>query len=221
MAKEWTQEERMAASDAARERAAQRRLTQDEADYTPPAIMPGEAPVPVSEDDEPNATVSEPLDDFGRFLQTLDAETRDLLGEDDLRDIYAEQQKKAREEKRAGLKKAVAARAKHHALVGEGLLPQSAVDDQIWRDRMNEQIRHTIDLPEMGDIGIRVDQRVYLHGHTYVMTRAEYESIVSIEYQAQQAELLFEGKDKRHWLRRRARGSLDGLRDDDGAVRIQ
>lgn len=197
--------------------AANRQRAKDEAEYDPPRIVPGEL-VPDPDFDE--VVVEEPLDEFGRFLQTLDAETRDLLGIEELRTIYADQQKKAREEKRAATKKAVAARAKHHALVAEGLLSADALTDQAWLDRMNETVRHTIDLPELGDIGIRVDQKVFLHGHTYMLTRAEHASIISMEYQAQQQELLFEGKDKRHWLRRRARGSMAAMRDEEGAVRI-
>jgi len=200
--KPWTEEQKA----AARERRAAE-------EYSPPEIVEGEFGQP-----EPEIAEPEELDDFGRFRMTLDAETLDLLGDDELRAIWADQLAKAKAEKRAATKKAVASRAKHHALVVEGLLPQDVIADQVWRDRMAEQIRFTVDLPEVGDIGLRIDQKVYLHGHSYTVSRSEYESMRSTIYQAQQAELLFEGKDKRNWLRRRARGSLE--RNEDGAVVI-
>ncbi len=198
------------------EQKGRRRVPEEE--FAPPVGAPEGDPPPA----EPVIDEPEALDDFGRFLLSLDAETRELLDVAELRSIYADQQKKAREEKRAATKKAVAARAKHHALVAEGLLPVEAIADQEWRDRMfGEKVHHTIDLPELGDIGIRIDQKVFYHGHGYWFNRAEFADIISMEYQAQQQELLFEGKDKRHWLRRRARGSMGFMRDEDGAVRVQ
>src|SRR5713226_7888047 len=106
--KPWTEEQKA----AARERRAAE-------EYSPPEIVEGEFGQP-----EPEIAEPEELDDFGRIRMTLDAETLDLLGDDELRAIWADQLAKAKAEKRAATKKAVASRAKHHALVVEGLLPQ-------------------------------------------------------------------------------------------------
>jgi hypothetical protein len=178
-----------------------------------------EEPAPVAEDfsgtplfdplDQDEAVAEpEPLDDFGRFLLALDAETKELLTEDELRDIYEQQMAKAKAEKRAAAKKAAADRALSHARVESGLMPAEAIEAAKVRDRMNEMVRFTVDLPELGDTGLRIDQMIYLHGHTYTLPRAKYESYREIIWRNQQQELEFEGKGRGHWLRRQAR-SLD------------
>ena len=185
--------------------------------FAPPVIARGgeieEPELPLADEiEEP-----EELDDFGRFLLALDAETRELLNEDELRDIYDQQLAKAKAEKRAAAKKAVTERALQHARVESGLMPAEAIEAAKTRDRMAEQVRFTVDLPELGDFGLRIDQNIFLHGFTYTVTRAQYDSFREIVWRNQQAELEFEGRGRGHWLRRQARGSV-GAREDGMAA---
>lgn len=173
-------------------------------------IVEGEPLAPPIEDVEGEPPTDEPatLDAFGRFLITLSAETRELLNEAELHGIFDAQIAAARTEKKAAAKKAVMARALHHARVEEGLMPQNAIEDAALRDRMQEMVRFTVDLPELGDVGLRVDGNIYLHKGTYNLTRAQYESFREMVYKNQQAELDFEGRGRGHWLRKQARGSV-------------
>ena len=163
-------------------------------------------------EDEPEVPVAVlPETPFERFMRLLDPETRELLDEDDLRAIFDEQQAKAHAEKKAAAKKAAAASALQHARIEAGIIAPASAADLEWERRMDEPVTFTVDLPDIGDIGLRIDQKIYLHGVTYTVPRRMWDSMRSTMYQAQQAELLFEGKDKRHWLRRRARGTVSGF----------
>lgn len=168
-------------------------------DDTEGQIAPPTFAVP-AEDTAPDAFMS--------FLARVDADTRDLLSEDELRTIFEEQQKRARDEKKALVKKRLVEQALHVAKVHEGLLPQSAKDEADRQRRMNELVTFQVELPptgengEIGDIGIRIDQRIYLHGWTYTVTRAEFDSLRDIMYRAGEAELMFEGKSRKYraWM---------------------
>lgn len=195
------------AREAARQAAAAQEMEIEEVFEAPAVATGGE----YAASTEPEvASAPQPMTPFDHFLASLDAETRDLFTEDELRETFEAQQKKAREERRMLAKKALTDKALISARIVEGVVPAETADMIRWRERMSEIVPITIDLPEMGDIGLRVDQTIYLHGVTYHVTRAQAESMRSAMYQAQQNELLFEGKDRRHWLRRRARGSVDG-----------
>jgi hypothetical protein len=181
--------------------------------FDPPQYVPGIVAEPEAEAEaEIVEEIAEEIADepFERFLAALDVQTRSLLDDDELREVFEAQRAKAQAERKAVARKAAMDRALTEARIAEGVLPKETADHVRWRERMSEIVPFTVDLPEMGDIGIRVDQKVYLHGVTYQVTRAEAESMRSVVYQAQQNELLFEGKDRRHWLRRRARGGVDG-----------
>ena len=175
-------------------------------------IFPVQGPAPDGEFEELKIVVpaEEPETPFTRFLETLDAETRGLLDDAELRAIFDDQQMKARAERRAEVKKLAQAQALEAARIAEGVIAPKDAAALEWGKRMKEKIRFTVDLPEMSDIGLRMDQHIYLHGHTYTVSRAQFESMRSMVYQAQQGELAFEGKDRGHWLRRRARGSVNG-----------
>jgi hypothetical protein len=206
-----------AAANLAKARAAraEKRLAAEA--FPAPVLAPaGEPPLPLEDPVDEQDEKPVELDDFGRFLAALDAETRDLLTDDELRVIYNEQTAKAKAEKRAAAKKAVADRALQHARVESGLMPTEAIEAARTRDRMAEMVRFTVDLPELGDYGLRIDQQIFLHGFTYTVTRAQYDTFAEIVWRNQQAELEFEGKGRGHWLRRRARGSV-GAREEMAA----
>jgi hypothetical protein len=170
-----------------------------------PALMPALEIDPETLEADP---AFEALDAFDRYLSGLDAETRELLGEDELRRIYAENEKKALEEKRTARRQVARERALQHAKIEAGLMPVTAIEHQKWLDRMNEKVSFVVDLPEFSDVGLRIDGIIYLHGFRYTVTRAQYESFRDIIYRARQAELDFEGRGRSHWLRKQATGTL-------------
>ena len=164
-------------------------------------------------------------DGFRMFLDRVDDATRKLLSDVELRSIFDEQQRRAREERKAAARKRLMEDALHVAKVTEGLLPQAAQDEAQRRRRMNELVTFTVELPptgengEIGDIGIRFDQRIFLHGYTYTVTRGEYDSMREVMYRAAEGELMFAGKSRRYrqWLHGRGR-SVDPRFHIDGAA---
>lgn len=201
MPREWTEAQKQ----AARERELARRQAEAAADTEgeesfPPQII--EAP--------------EPDNAYALFLASIDEDTRDLLGEDELRKIFADHERKAREEKRARAREAVASKALHAARMKEGLVPAAAHDELMRLQRMNELVEAEINLPPAdenggaGDIGLRIDQRIFLNGRKYTLTRGQWDSYREILYRNAEAELVFQGKSKRQrqWLLNPAAGSV-------------
>lgn len=146
---------------------------------------------------------------FEVFLSALDEETRELVGEAELQAIFAAQQVKARAAKREKLKKAATEKALHAANVHAGLLPETAVAHAEWRRRMDKKVTWVVDLPELGDSGIRCDGKLYRHGERVEGTMAQYLSFREMEWKNKQAELDFEGRSRMHHLRRLGVGAND------------
>lgn len=167
-------------------------------------------------DDAPSVP-STSADPFDLFLVSLDRETRDLLSDVELRQIYAEQLVAAKAEKKAQKKKAATELAKNAARMGAGLVPAATAEALAVARRNNELMRLQITLPpagehgEVADIGLRIDQKVFLDGHTYTLTRAQFDSFREILYRSSEHELLFQGQNKRRrqWLLSRAAGTVD------------
>ncbi len=176
-----------------------------------PIVMPR-----IPDDDEPMAVViEEPPPASGKqtpfetFLSSLDAETRELVGEAALQAIFEAQEIKARDAKREKLKKAATEKAMQAANVQAGLLPADAVEQAAWRRGMDRKVTFTPYLPDLGDIGLRVDGIPYLHGVPVTVTMAQYLSFRHMEWASKQAELEFEGRSRSHSLRQSAIGKLD------------
>ena len=158
-----------------------------------------------------------PLDPFEMFLFSLDADTRELLSDEELRSIYADQIAKAYAEKKAQKKKAAIERALETARMEAGLIPAEAQEAAAVMRRNAEPVRMTVELPptgdqgEIADIGLRIDQKVFLHGHTYTLSRAQADSFREIIYRASQHELEFRGQNlrQRRWLLGRALGTVN------------
>lgn len=146
------------------------------------------------------------LTPFQRFVLSLDPETRDLLDDEQLAGIWQEQQAKARAEKAATAKKRVTERALQAARIAEGVIAPASATEIAWKERMAEPVEFTIHLPVTGgiaaqgfdvgpvDVGLRIDNRIFLDGHKYTMMRAQFDSYRDILYRANQNELAFEGK---------------------------
>jgi hypothetical protein len=156
----------------------------------------------------------DPADPFQLFLVSIDAETRDLLGMEELGRIYAEQLAKALAEKRKTKRKAAEEAALNAARMEAGLVPAATVEAMAVAKRNAEIVTALIELPpagehgEIADIGLRIDGVVYLHGMRYQMTRAQWDSRREMLYRAAQHELEFQGQNmrRRRWMLGRAMG---------------
>lgn len=146
------------------------------------------------------------LEGFDEFILTLDPEARKILSTAQLMAIYAAAQERAEEEKKKAAEKRAMERALGAARSQKGLVPAEKADRLEWQRRMAEMVTFTPDLPELGDIGLRIDGQVFLHGREVTVTRAQADSYRDIVWRARQAELDFEGKGRLSHLRRQIAG---------------
>lgn len=211
--REWTAEERAEASRKTKARIAEAQAVKAAASEEKPLVMPllpfdadDFASVEIEAIEELVAAAGE-LSPFEVYLSSLDDETKELVPEAELQAIFEAQTIKARAAKREKLKKAATEKAMHAANVHAGLLPKDAVDHAEWRRRMDRLVTFTVDLPELGDIGLRVDGEIFLHGFQYTRPMAVYLSFREMEWKNKQAELDFEGRSRMHHLRRQGIGA--------------
>jgi hypothetical protein len=145
---------------------------------------------------------AEPEDDFERFLASQDAETRNILTDVELRVIYEVETKRAADERRATLKKTVAAKALRHARASAGLIGPEAVATAALLDRLSQKVTWTVNMPEAGnsgtliDEGVRINGRLLQHGTQVTGTLGEYISYREIEYRAHENERQFQGRSR-------------------------
>lgn len=221
-----TPEERKAARIEGTRRKAEEKAAAAAAPEPPPEVMPpvpreGVMPEPIfaePDDMQDNQLpTDEPVDDFARFLAAQDDETRSLLSDMELRVIYETETKRAADERKAAAKKGALARAQRHARMVAGLIGPEAMEAQARLDRLNRKVTWTVNMPEAGntgmlvDEGMRIDGRLLRHGEQMTGTMAEWESYRSIEWNAHQGELDFQGKGKLSRLRQTA-SALNNMR---------
>jgi len=185
----------------------------------PPIAHEGVSPAAaiVDPDDSGNGRddIPESADDFERFLAAQDDDIRELLSDVELRVIFEAETKRAQEERKAQARKTAAARAQRHAKATAGLLPAEAVAAAALRDRLSQKVKWTVNMPEAGnsgmltDAGVRINGRLLVHGTEVIGTLAEYDSYRSIEWNAHQGELDFQGRGKLSKLRQTATGFLN------------
>ncbi len=162
-----------------------------------PAFEPEPEPEP-----EPEVREPEPLDAFGRFLAAQEQETIDLLGREELRVIWEAENKKALELKRENTRKAARDRAAQHAKGEAGLIAPADLAAAELKRKMNRKVVYTPDLPELSDVGLRINGRILYHGQPVTITYGEWLSFREIEWRNKNMELDFEGKGRLHHLRR-------------------
>jgi hypothetical protein len=185
----------------------------------PDDIIAGRAHLPRQSWEPPAAAI-----DFDFFLASLDAETKTLLSDDELRKIYETQLAAALDEKRAARRRQAMDIANHAARMASGLVPADTQEAMETLKRNSRIVRIPIELPpsgehgELPDIGLRIDQRVFLHGRTYEVTEAQAASMREMMYRVGEMELLFKGQNarQRRWLMGRAVGSIE--REISGAA---
>lgn len=166
-----------------------------------PTIEVAPAPEPVVEAED---------EGFEQYVAQLDAETRTILNREELRAIFFARTKKVTETKRARALQIASEKAEQQAKANAGLLTPAEVEKAKLRDRMNELVSVTIDMPTfgdnggIGDEGLRVDGKLYRHGETYHVTRAVFMTLRKMQWDAQQAELSFKGFGRLDHIRQRA-----------------
>jgi len=189
-------------------RAETRRRNQEEreaAGETTPSVeyVYGEVDEPGGEAPEPEPLGGYEDRGFQLFFASLDSETRELLTVAELREIYASQLKKKQEERRAEKRRAAVDQAAQAAMVAEGMIPADAQAAIEVMRRNSERMRLKIQLPpadeqgNVADIGLRIDHKVYLDGHTYELSRAQFDSYREILYRSAMHELEFLGMNRR------------------------
>ena len=185
---------------------------------TEDAMEPAEVMPPLPDDDDGGLTApvfEEPaeaaplsLDPFEIFLGSLSQETRDMLDIEELREQFIEAQAKAKEERRAQLKKAAAEKARAHARATAGLVPKEQLEVLAWQEQMSRKVRWTPIMPFVADTGgiadegLKIDGRTFYHGQEVETTYGEWLSAREMIWRLRQHELDFEGKGRLHHLRR-------------------
>ena len=166
----------------------------------------------------PRATLAPAtVDGFELFVAGLEAETREVMTEAELRAIYDAQLKTAMDERKAMRKKAATEQAAHAARMAAGLVSGDTIEAM-------ETLRHNsritsiaIELPPSGeqgevcDIGLRIDGRIFLHGRRYDVTEGQAASMRENLYRIGDMEQTFKGQNKayRAWLMGRAMGGTE------------
>lgn len=164
---------------------------------TMPAVVPEisdeQAAEPIAEDEEGRR------DQIVR-LYGVDREIVDQLSLAEIDEIIAAERKRADEEKKKAATAAFRALALQRERIDAGLIPGDVMRDEAETKRLNEKIKIRISLPGSGaghrEHGLRVDQRLFRHGQTYTVTRAEGASLLSMMYQALFQELRFRTNDQ-------------------------
>lgn len=168
------------------------------------------------EQEEPKSlpVPNDPADPYELFLLSLDDDTRRLLSDTELRDIFNAQKQKAADERRAKLKKGAVELALNTARASEGLVA-AETQEQIATKRQNARpVAITIQLPPAGDegqiadVGLRIDGKILYHGTRHECTYGEAASLREIMYRAMEHELMFKGQKtrERQWLMGLAHG---------------
>ncbi len=224
--KEWTAEEREAASIVAKER---HRLKREAAAVRPseepePEVMPSLDEAPQTAELEVEIAVSEPPvsgmpSPFERFLAEIDDETRELLTEEDgsipqLEAIWAARVKAAKDARREVAKKQATARADRMAKTDAGLVsPEDAAAAALQRS-MSRKVSWTVEMVRdpngnLIDEGYRINGELLYHGRRVVATYAEWLSYREMVWRARNHEMDFEGKGLLNEQRRLSTGALD------------
>jgi hypothetical protein len=198
--------------------AAKATAAEDEGLNLPPQEIEMGEPVEIEEEADDTAQAEDgPPSPFSLFLASLDDETRELIPEAELAAMFRAQEVKEEQRRRAERLDRARARALETAQIAVGAIPGQVAAVMALQRQNAEMVTGTIELPPSGDqgeipdIGLRIDQKVYLHGRRYPFTRAQWDSMREIMYRAGESELLFKGQNKRQrgWIMGRATGATN------------
>ncbi len=167
---------------------------------------------------EPEPAVSEPTSPFEVFVASLTEETREELSYSELREIFEQNERDAKAERRKALRATATAKAKDHARANAGVLTAAEVERKRVAEWNNKPVRVTVKMPFLSDSGgtvsdgITIDGVKYVHGWTGTLPRGKAIVLRDIIYQQQQGELTFEGKGRLHGMRQQRAAIFNDIR---------
>jgi hypothetical protein len=128
-------------------------------------------------------TNDEALARRARLLADLPPEIADLVTDEELAKIEAEETQKALAEKKKRALSDIRALARSHAQVEHDLVPADVLRSDDERRRAAELVTFKVNLPDGGGApGFRVDGFMYEQGRTYTRPRAVFESLQANHY---------------------------------------
>jgi hypothetical protein len=143
-----------------------------------------------------------------RLTGDLPADVAVLITDDELEKIEREETEKALASKKKRALEEVRALASAEARIEHGLIPADVLRSESERARLAEMINIRVNLPRGGGaLGLRIDGRLFRHGHPYAVTRAEFESMHYTVYKAWLDEIRFRTLDQSE----RGRSAIDQI----------
>jgi hypothetical protein len=175
------------------------------------------APAAIEEQEFVPAPVGDPADPYNQWLALLDADTRMMFSNRELRATFDEQKVKVDQEKRTRKRKEITELALSTARSMMGLLPEQKVEALRVSQQNAKPVSMVIKMPPAqdnglpADIGLRVDGKVLLDGRRHYCTYGEAASLREMLYRHGQHELLFKGQNLRYraYLLGQAMGSVN------------
>ncbi len=165
----------------------------------PDEPLPFEPPPP-AEPYEPTPDTPAPGEaiDRARWTAGLPADVALLITDAEIEEMEAAEQKRAVDERKKQAVEQIRAQMRHEARVENDLIAASTLRTDAEKARLLQKGRIRINVPlngsgnpAKGSAGFRVDGRVYSNGNEYVVTRAEYESLLPNHFGQWLAELRF------------------------------
>jgi hypothetical protein len=143
-----------------------------------------------------------------RLTGDLPADLAVLITDAELEKIENEEIEKAIASKKRQALADVRALASAEARIEHGLIPADVLRDETEKARLAERVRVKVNLPRGGGaLGLRIDGRLFRHGQTYTVTRAEYESMHFTVYKTWLDEIRFRTLDQNE----RGRSAIDQI----------
>ncbi len=164
----------------------------------PPSDMP---PVPATPENPLGQNVDWIRDQEARrakWTAGLPADVALLITDAEIAEMEAAESKRAVDERKKQALEAIRAQMRHEARVENDLIAASTLRTDAEKARLLQKGRIRINVPlngsgnpAKGSAGFRVDGRVYSNGNEYVVTRAEYESLLPNHFGQWLSELRF------------------------------
>ncbi len=177
-------------------------------DVPPDPPLPMDEPLPLADEDLPPAKPDDYAEDDPRPAENearrakwtagLPAEVADLITDAEIAEMEAAESKRAVDERKKQAIEAIRAQMRHEARVENDLIAASTLRSDAEKARLLQKGRIKINVPlngsgnpSKGSAGFRVDGRTYSNGNEYVVTRAEYESLLPNHFGQWLSELRF------------------------------
>ena len=143
-----------------------------------------------------------------RLTGDLPADLAALITDAELEKIESEEIERAVAAKKKQALADVRALASAEARIEHGLIPADVLRSESEKARLAEKIRVRVNLPRGGGaLGLRIDGRLFRHGQSYTVTRAEYESMHYTVYKTWLDEIRFRTLDQNE----RGRSAIDQI----------